>query len=746
MNDFPGGGDAGAAFRDGKLPLDGEELPSGASEPDSHDVQGGDLPDAAPGVPGVFSGLDDPAVAGDAFPPDSVSRPDDGVNPPDSPAEEFPGFAGGNDVPSDGPDGMPGDETIPSGAAQGMGPDFPGFAGQDGGSRDGSFGEPSGIAPEVSDVPFGSDVPPGLEPSMGSRDAWGSPQDMGADGGAFGGYDGGIGDSGGQPSEEAWSAGGPSALSDQYSDSDLNSAVAGEDMFGYGDGDAGAFGGEGGDIPGMQKSQEQEIDDAEPSEKKPVSHKNAAMFLNRNMLIMAVGGGLVVIFLFFTVILPLFRPSGGKAKKQEFSSGGGMVPKEISDIPDGIAAPPPEPVPEPEPEPEPEVEEDLSEKFPDPSAPTPVEYTYDYTVTSGNTYDEVEEYDSSADVQQVGFSDVEITEDPTASTLKSKIQAESTAEASRLVQEYQRRKLAGTWMPYRPAEGYEDVSALASSAAMGGAGSDSASDSASGGLGGLGADGSLDALYAQMLAKGGGAAYSYDQQNGQANKGQFRQAQTSAGNYKYNGSTTLWKGTIIPAVLETAINTDLPGMVVATVTQNIYSSYDGKYLLIPQGSKVFAEYNSSVSYNQGRVQIAWNTLIRPDGLEINLGRVDGVDAQGHAGVPGAVNRHPFEYAKAMALIAIFSVVNTKMVNTVNGYGKGKGANGEDLTNDYYENLYADMQSEANKISGDIMSRALDIQPTITIESGTKVNLITNATMVLPPLQADKPKRKYVRKE
>ncbi|MBQ7168049.1 MAG: hypothetical protein IJR93_14010, partial [Treponema sp.] len=73
MNDFPGGGDAGAAFRDGKLPLDGEELPSGASEPDSHDVQGGDLPDAAPGVPGVFSGLDDPAVAGDAFPPDSVS-------------------------------------------------------------------------------------------------------------------------------------------------------------------------------------------------------------------------------------------------------------------------------------------------------------------------------------------------------------------------------------------------------------------------------------------------------------------------------------------------------------------------------------------------------------------------------------------------------------------------------------------------------------------------------------------------
>ena len=297
-------------------------------------------------------------------------------------------------------------------------------------------------------------------------------------------------------------------------------------------------------------------------------------------------------------------------------------------------------------------------------------------------------------------------------------------------------------MPYRPAEGYEDVSALASSAAMDGS-SLSAASSADAGMGGL------DSLYAQMLSGRSGAngpVYSYDQQNAQTNKSQFRQAQTAAGSYKYNGSTTLWKGTIIPAVLETAINTDLPGMVVATVTQNIYSSYDGKYLLIPQGSKVFAQYNSSVSYNQNRVQIAWETLIRPDGLEIELGRIDGVDSEGHSGSPGHVSKHPFEYAKAMALIAMFSIVNTKMVNTVNSYGKGKGNNGEDLTNNYYENLYSDMQGQASQICGQMITRALDIQPTLTIDSGTKVNLITNATMVLPPLQADKPTRKYVRKE
>ena len=681
-------------------------------------------PDSPAGQPFPGFSADAPAQ-GDGFSPEGenvVSGEDGYPSPAGSDGVESGGIpAGGGGFPGSS---EPRDYWNPDAAAGGGDAGSLGFGGDGGGYPGDSLSEPSGMAPDVSD----GDIPPGLGPDAAAQGSWDAP-------GAASGEDSFTTVQGDEP----WSAGSPSDFGG--GDDAMNSAFGGS--FGEDTLPSGDAGGMGREAP-RQLSQEEAIDEAQPSEKNQVtSHKNLATFLNRNMLFVALAGGIVVVILFFTVILPILRPDGGGSDKREFAAGGGVVPKEISDIPNGVAVDIPEPVPEPEPEPV--REEDFSSKFPDPSSPTEADYTYDYTVTSG--YSGEAEYDSSADVQQVGFSDVELSVDNTMTELKSRIASEQSSEAARLIQEYQKRKLDSTWMPYRPAEGYEDVSALAASPALGGSGT-SASGASGSGLGMAGASGGdLSSLYSQMLSKGGaGPAYSYDQQNMQANKGQFRQAQASAGNYKYNGSTTLWKGTIIPAVLETAINTDLPGMVVATVTQNIYSSYDGKYLLIPQGSKVFAEYNSSISYNQGRVQIAWNTLIRPDGLEIDLGRVDGVDAQGHSGVPGAVSRHPFEYAKAMALIAIFSVVNTKMVNTVNGYGKGKGANGEDLTNDYYENLYSDMQSEANKISGDIISRALDIQPTIAIDSGTKVNLITNATMVLPPLQKDMPKKKYVREK
>ena len=664
------------------------------------------------------------------------------------------GYVPDAQVPSGG--GGPYYPPEDAGSSEGTVPYDSGDAGYDGGNafsgeafpgmqfqQDGYGGEPSGQPPEMSD----SGIPQNYQ-----RD----PQAFADDGMAAGGWDAPGGMQDGYPAggfaagpDGGWQvAGMPSSDSGSGFSSLGNSSLGMNSAYDGAEGDGGWSSSgmpDGQDGPVHQMSQEEAINSAEASEKKPVgdTHRNMAQFLNRNMLLMAIAGAFVVVILFFTVILPILKPSGRKQKATEFAAAGGVVPKEISEIPDGVAVAVTEPEPEPEPEPE---EEDFSSMFPDPSEPTGVDYTYDYTVPGG-TY--AEEYDSSADVQQVGFSDVELSDDQTALALKSKIAGENASEAQQLIQAYQKKVLDNTWMPYRPVEGYEDVSALASSAAMDSSSLSAASAaSAAGGLGGEG--GGLESLYAQMLAgrsgNGSGPAYPYDQQNAQSNKTQFRQAQTAAGNYKYNGSTTLWKGTIIPAVLETAINTDLPGMVVATVTQNIYSSYDGKYLLIPQGSKVFAQYNSSISYNQGRVQIAWETLIRPDGLEIELGRLDGVDSQGHSGVPGHVSRHPFEYAKAMALIALFSVVNTKMVNTVNGYGKGKGENGEDLTNNYYENLYSDMQGQANQIGGLMITRALDIQPTITIDSGTKVNLITNATMVLPPLQADKPTHKYVRKE
>lgn len=231
---------------------------------------------------------------------------------------------------------------------------------------------------------------------------------------------------------------------------------------------------------------------------------------------------------------------------------------------------------------------------------------------------------------------------------------------------------------------------------------------------------SLSNNYASLIS--GGNQNNYTSQNNQTNKNNFyNKSQKDSGKYNWNSDYSLWKGTIINAVLDTGINTDLPGPVMAHTTKNIYSSKDGNYLLIPQGSRLYGEYNSDISYGQTRVQVVWNTLIRPDGLEINLGSMNGIDSYGYSGYRGLKNEHPFEYAKAMGLIAMYSILDTKMSSKI-----------DSTENTYAQNTMTDVYSETKKLNNKIIDRALDIQPTNIIFSGSVINLITNVSMDLPP--------------
>ena len=202
---------------------------------------------------------------------------------------------------------------------------------------------------------------------------------------------------------------------------------------------------------------------------------------------------------------------------------------------------------------------------------------------------------------------------------------------------------------------------------------------------------------------------------------------------QWNSILSLWKGTIISAVLDTSINTDLPGQVMAHVNKNVYSSQDGKYLLIPQGSRLYGEYNSNISYGQSQVQVVWNTLIRTDGLEINLGSMNGIDAYGVSGYKGFKTEHPFEYVKAMGLIAMFSIIDTGVNRSI-----------DTANNTYAQNVMADVYSSGKKLGDKIVDRAMDIQPTIKIKSGTEVALITNLTIDIPPMENIPVTEKYVR--
>ena len=231
----------------------------------------------------------------------------------------------------------------------------------------------------------------------------------------------------------------------------------------------------------------------------------------------------------------------------------------------------------------------------------------------------------------------------------------------------------------------------------------------------------------------GGFINSYDSQNNQSGKENFYtsgKGTSDAG--KFLSAFSLFQGTIIPAVLITGINTDLPGDIIARVTSNVYSSQTGQFLLIPQGTLLFASYNSSVSYAQKRVQIAWRTLIRPDGFMMELGNMQGADAQGYAGVRGKVDHHAWAFLGGMLL------------TTAVGLGQ-TARKVEQLPQNPYLNSAADSTYDTTKrLTDKIIDRALDIQPTIVIAPGSTVNVLTNANLALPPVEIPAVTRRYIR--
>lgn len=194
---------------------------------------------------------------------------------------------------------------------------------------------------------------------------------------------------------------------------------------------------------------------------------------------------------------------------------------------------------------------------------------------------------------------------------------------------------------------------------------------------------------------------------------------------------TIFAGTIIPAALETSINTDLPGDVLAMVAENIFDSVSGKNLLIPQGSKLLAKYSSNISFGQNRVQVAWQRLIRPDGLSLQLANMNGVDPQGMSGYAGYVDQHWWEYAKGIGLMALFSIIDGQLqysMKTANNQGVSDIANS--------------VTAGIDQVGTQFIANAMNIQPTIIVKQGAKVQVFVNSDIIMPPANQKSVSKKY----
>lgn len=227
---------------------------------------------------------------------------------------------------------------------------------------------------------------------------------------------------------------------------------------------------------------------------------------------------------------------------------------------------------------------------------------------------------------------------------------------------------------------------------------------------------------------------SYESQNDQKGKSSFyNQNRGTGGAGLWLGLNTIWQGTIFNVVLTSEINTDLPGEVTGRVSKNVYSSQDGRFLLIPQNSVLIGNYNSSISYSQSRAQVIWHTLIRPDGYQINLGAMNGTDTKGAAGLKGFVNDHPMAYVKAILLMSTFSIINGEFQATQ-----------KETNNQYVQNIAANSQEMVNKLGEKLIDRAMDVQPTIVIKAGTEVNVVVNQNLTLPEYKKPEVTQKYMK--
>ncbi len=126
-------------------------------------------------------------------------------------------------------------------------------------------------------------------------------------------------------------------------------------------------------------------------------------------------------------------------------------------------------------------------------------------------------------------------------------------------------------------------------------------------------------------------------------------------------------GNIIPASLITGIRSDLPGQITAQVTENVYDSPTGRFLLIPQGTRLIGIYDSQVAFGQSRVLLVWTRLIMPNGRSIVLERQHGADTAGYSGLEDEVDNHWGALFKA-ALLSTLLGVGSELGSTLDALG------------------------------------------------------------------------------
>lgn len=239
-------------------------------------------------------------------------------------------------------------------------------------------------------------------------------------------------------------------------------------------------------------------------------------------------------------------------------------------------------------------------------------------------------------------------------------------------------------------------------------------------------------------ASGGGAqgfsaprVQDQDDQNKQGRKESFLREAESKGPQYYLRETRQaalskyevkmgWK---IPAFLIDGLNSDLPGQVCAQVRENVYDTATGKYLLIPQGTKVCGTYDSQIAVGQERALMVWNRLIFDDGSSLSLNGMPGADQAGYAGFDAEVDNH---YLRVFTSAALLSVITAGVT-----FSQPQQAAGNNSAPNASQTLSSALGQQLGQVSTSIIQRDLKIQPTLKQQPGYRFNIQVTRDIVFP---------------
>ena len=180
-------------------------------------------------------------------------------------------------------------------------------------------------------------------------------------------------------------------------------------------------------------------------------------------------------------------------------------------------------------------------------------------------------------------------------------------------------------------------------------------------------------------------------------------------------------GTLIPASLISAVNSDTPGHLVAQVSQHVYDSATGSAILIPQGTRLYGTYDSRVAYGQRRLPVTWSRVNFPDGTKLDIGNMASLDVTGMSGLTGEVNNHYWR---------LFG--QSTLLGGISGLTQAGVSDGDDDSRSTAESV-ADGVTQQYAETGNLLIRKnMNIQPTIEIDNAEPFYIMVSQDIVLPP--------------